>query len=169
MFERVAHRRVSPMLLYWVIVAGVLIILGLAHVAGIISFDMSLHWSAWVVAGLVLLNGGWMAFDGGRALVVGDYVTPESGPRAGMLGPWSRIAESVGVGARSNLMRWTFLLYGLVYVTVTAAFLLGVSTAWWGILVVAGLGLWYIPFGTLINVIVMILLLLPPLRFPGAG
>ncbi len=67
-------------------------------------------------------------------------------------------------------MKCVFLIYGLGYLAATCAFLLGVSSAWWTIVVLAVLGLWYIPFGTLINIIVMILLVLPPLRsFGGNG
>ncbi len=113
---------------------------------------------------LVLLNGGWMAFDGGRALVVGDYVTPQTGPLAGTLGPWSKVVTAVGIAPRSTLMKWIFVVYGLAYLACTGALVLGESQAWWGILVMAVLGLWYIPFGTLINIAVIILLSLPALR-----
>ncbi len=54
---------------YWIIAAALVIVSALMHQFGILRFDTSLHWSAWVVAALVLLNGGWMAFDGGRALL----------------------------------------------------------------------------------------------------
>jgi hypothetical protein len=46
-----------------------------------------MHWTGWIVAALAALNGGWMTFDGARALIVGDYVTPSSGEYAGQLGP----------------------------------------------------------------------------------
>ena len=146
------------MLWYWVMAAALVVVSALMHVAGIVSFETNLHWSAWVVAGLVLLNGGWMAFDGGRAVVVGDYVTPKTGHLAGTLGPWSKIVDAVHIDPRSTLMKSIFLLYGLAYLAVTAAFLLGVTSARWAIVVLAVLGLWYIPFGTPINLLVMILL-----------
>ncbi len=50
------------------------------------------------------------------------------------------------------------------YSACTGALVLGESQAWWGILVMAVLGLWYIPFGALINIVVITLLLLPSLR-----
>ena len=105
-----------------------------------------------------------MAFDGGRALIVGDYVTPRTGRLAGQLGPWSNVVQAVGIDPRSALMKSLFLTYGLSYVVVTTAFVLGASWAWWGILIVAALGLWYLPFGTLINILVITLLVLPALR-----
>ena len=33
--------------------------------------------------------------------------------------------------------------------------------AWWGILLMAVLGLWYVPFSALINIVVIVLLSLP--------
>lgn len=149
---------------YWILAAALVGISAILHLAGIARFDPGLHWTAWVVGGLVLLGGGWMAFDGGRALVVGDYVTPRSGPLAGTLGPWSKVVEAVGIPARSTLMKSILLAYGLAYLAATVALLRGASWGWWGVLVTALLGLWYVPFGTLVNVVVAALLLLPGLR-----
>ncbi len=123
-----------------------------------------LHWSAWIVAALVVLNGGWMAFDGTRALIVGDYITPRTGQYAGQLGPWSNVVQAAGIPPRSTLMKSIFVVYGLAYLIVMVAFLLKTSWAWSAMLIVAVLGLWYLPFGTLTNLIVIVLLLLPRLR-----
>jgi len=154
---------------YWIMAAALVAVSMLMHLSGILKFDTTLPWSAWVVAGLVLLNGGWMAFDGGRAFLVGDYFTPKTGQLAGTLGPWSRIVEAVGIGPRSTLMKSIFLTYGLAYLASTAAFLLGMPPARWAIVILAVLGLWYIPFGTLVNIIVITLLFLTPLRSVGAS
>ncbi len=35
---------------------------------------------------------------------------------------------------------------------------LGASGVWWGILLMAVLGLWYLPFGTLFNIVVIVLI-----------
>jgi hypothetical protein len=123
-----------------------------------------MHWSAWMVAALVVLNGGWMAFDGTRALIVGDYITPKTGQQAGQLGPWSKVVQAAGIAPRSTLMKSIFVVYGLVYLIVMVALLLKASWAWSVMLIVAAFGLWYLPFGTLINIVVIVLLLLPPLR-----
>jgi hypothetical protein len=72
-----------------------------------------MHWTAWIVAALVILNGGWMAFDGARALVVGDYVTPKTGQYAGQLGPWAKLIQAIGIEPRSTLMKSIFFIYGL--------------------------------------------------------
>ena len=52
------------------------------------------HWLSWVVVLCALTEAGWLAFDGGHALVTGDYVTPNEGPYAGQLGPWSAPGRS---------------------------------------------------------------------------
>ncbi len=118
-----------------------------------------MHWTRWLLAGLVVLNAGWMVFDGTRALVVGDYVTPRSGTHAGQLGPWSRVAEAVGIPPRSTLMKSIFVAYGAVFLIVTAAFLARAPWAGGAMIVVAILGLWHLPFGTLINLLVIVLVL----------
>ena len=105
-----------------------------------------------------------MAFDGGRALIVGDYVTPSGGEMAGQLGPWSRLVEAVGIAPRSTLMKSIFLLYGLIYLGLALALVLGSRGVWLPLIVVATLGLWYVPFGTVLNAIVIVLLMLPALR-----
>ena len=106
-----------------------------------------------------------MAYDGSRALLVWDYVTPQSGRHAGQLGPWSKVVAGVGMQPRSTLMKWIFVVYGVGYLLAMLAFMFELPGAWWGLLVAVILGLWHLPFGTLINVVVMILISLPPLRW----
>ena len=127
-----------------------------------------MHWLAWLVLVLALTEGGWLAFDGGRALVVGDYVTPKSGQYAGQLGPWAKVVSAVGIEPRSTLMKSIHLVLGVVWLAVMVCFALGLEWAWSGMLVCAVLGLWYLPFGTLLSIIQIVLLLLPPLRGSGS-
>ena len=123
-----------------------------------------MHWLAWVVVALALIEAGWLAFDGGRALVVGDYVTPSSGPSAGQLGPWAKVVSVVGIDPRSTLMKSIHLGLGIAWLVVIVCFTLKLSWAWTAMFVCALLGLWYLPFGTLLGTIQIVLLLLPPLR-----
>lgn len=122
---------------------------------------------AWVVVVLAILEAGWLAFDGGRALVVGDYVTPSSGPYAGQLGPWATVVSAVGIDPRSTLMKAIHLGLGTTWLVVTTSFVLRMRLAWWGMLVCAVLGLWYLPFGTLLSLAQVVLLLLPAIREAG--
>ncbi len=123
-----------------------------------------MHWLRRLVLLLALLEGGWLAFDGGRALIVGDYVTPNSGTYAGQLGPWSKLVSAVGIDPRSTLMKSIHLGLGSAWLVVIVCFALRLPWAWWGMLVCAVASLWYLPFGTLLSVIQIILLSLPPLR-----
>ncbi len=123
-----------------------------------------MHWTKWIVVILFALNAGWMIFDGARALIVGDYVTPQTGESAGQLGPWANLVKTAGIEPRSTLMKGIFVGYGLLALLMALAFAFGQSWSWWGMLIMAMLGLWYLPFGTLVGVVVIILLLLPPLR-----
>ena len=110
---------------YWAIFTG-LITFGVAlDVSGFVRFPGVGHSTGWIIVVLVLISGGGMAFDGARALVVGDYVTPKSGRYAGQLGTWARFARSVGIEPRSTLMKWIFIGYVLAYLALTFAMLLG--------------------------------------------
>lgn len=126
-----------------------------------------MHWLGWVVVALALIEGGWLAFDGAHALVVGDYVTPSSGRHAGQLGPWARVVAAVGIEPRSTLMKSIHLGLGAAWLVVMVCFALGLPWAWWGMLVCAVLGLWYLPFGTVLSLLQIVLLLLPAVRGGG--
>jgi hypothetical protein len=123
-----------------------------------------MHWTGWLVVLLAAMTQGWMAYDGAHALLRGDYVTPKSGQYAGQLGPWAKVVSAAGIEPRSTLMKIIFVAYGGVTLLIAIGFILGFKWAWWGMLVAAILGLWYLPFGTLLNIIMIVLLLLPPLR-----
>lgn len=127
-----------------------------------------MHWLGWVVLVLAFIEGGWLAFDGGRALVVGDYVTPRSGQYAGQLGPWAKVVSAVGIEPRSTLMKSIHLVLGLTWLGIMICFALRLSWAWSGMVLCAVLGLWYLPFGTLLSLIQIVLLFLLALRDTGS-
>lgn len=106
-----------------------------------------------------------MLFDGSRALIIGDYVTPSSGEYAGQLGAWAKVIQGAGIAPRSTSMKTIFVGYGLLYLLMLIAFLLRISWAWRGMFIIAVLGLWYPPFGTLINIAIILMLLLPSVRY----
>ena len=58
------YGRSRTMIWYWVIACALVLVSTLLHIAGVVRFDTSIHWTGWLVVALVLLNGGWMAFDG---------------------------------------------------------------------------------------------------------
>jgi hypothetical protein len=118
----------------------------------------------WVIIVLAILEAGWMAFDGVRALVVGDYVTPQTGPHTGQLGPWSIIVSAVGIEPRSTLMKTIFAGYGAAWLTFIGCFIYRLSWAWWAMLFAAACSLWYVPIGTLASLVQIILLHFPTVR-----
>ncbi len=128
-----------------------------------------MSWLRWIVVALGIVEAGFMAFDGGRALVVGDYVTPKRGEHAGQLGPWSRLAERVGIPPRSTAMKLIFLVFGLAWLVVTVAFALEASWAWVLMLVFAVAALWYLVVGTVASLVMIVLLVLPPVRDTHLG
>ncbi len=127
-----------------------------------------MHWLRWIVVALALCEAGWMTFDGTRALTVGDYVTPKTGPYAGQLGPWTKIVSAVGIEPRSTFMQSVFAIYGACWLVIIVCFALRLPWAWSAMLVAALGALWYLPLGTLFSVIQVVLLFLPPLRSPAS-
>lgn len=111
-----------------------------------------------VVVALLVVVGGYMVFDGVRALTVGDYLTPSSGEYAGQLGPWSGLVDAVGIPPRSTPMKVAFVVFGAFHLGAAAHLarspVAGRRTA----LLAALSGLWYLPFGTAADAIAALLL-----------
>lgn len=116
-------------------------------------------WLPRIVLLLAIVEAGWLAFDGSRALIVGDYVTPRSGAHAGQLGPWSRVVAAVGIEPRSTLMKGIHVGLGVAWLAVAAAYAVGEPWAGTAMLVCAILGLWYLPVGTALSLAQVLLLL----------
>jgi hypothetical protein len=123
-----------------------------------------MHWTGWVVVGLGVLLGGWLTFDGARAFVVGDYVTPRSGEYAGKLGPWAGLVSAVGLEPRSAAVKGLHVVLGVLWLTAVGCFAARLPWAWWAVAGCAVASLWYVPVGTLIAVLELVLLFLPALR-----
>ena len=68
----------------------------------------------WVAVVLCVLQGGFMALDGVRALLTGRYITP-GGDRAGELGPWSRLVSALGLAPESAVVKAVFVGYGVLW------------------------------------------------------
>ena len=117
-----------------------------------------MNWKNWTIIILVAFTAGWMLFDGSRALITGDYTTPKTGEYAGQLGPWSNLVKAVGIEPRSTLMKLIFVGYGLTALVVLACFVFGLLWARTALMIVCILGLWFLPIGTVTNLISLILL-----------
>jgi O-antigen/teichoic acid export membrane protein len=119
-----------------------------------------MNWKTWLSLLLITSSASWMLFDGTRALILGDYVTPQTGEFAGQLGPWSNMVQAIGLDPRSIWMKLIFVIHGIATLTIVVCYLLNKPWARRALLAAMLLGLWYLPIGTLVNLIALILLLL---------
>ncbi|MFL6466613.1 MAG: hypothetical protein ACJ72Z_01505 [Pyrinomonadaceae bacterium] len=101
----------------------------------------------YAVAILSLLNGLWMLIDGVYVLLNGKYIGPEKP------GPWASLLSFTGVDVFN--LGPMFIGFGIAWLVFVFGLFAESSWAyWWGI-IVALLTLWYLPFGTLISLIVL--------------
>jgi hypothetical protein len=121
-------------------------------------------WLRWAVVVLCLVQGGYMAFDGARALAVGSYITPASGEHAGQLGPWARVVSAVGIPPESIGVKVVFVVLGTLWLVTGVGVAVQAGWAWLLGLVLAVGTLWYLVPGTVISLLVLVLLLTPPVR-----
>lgn len=114
----------------------------------------------WIVIILATLNFGFMTYDGSRALIVGDYVRPETGEYAGQLGPWSYVVSAIGINPESDLMKSIFLLWGTVGLVLMVSYAMGIRKSANALLLFNIASLWYLVAGTISSIIQVILLLI---------
>jgi len=118
----------------------------------------------WITVVACLVQGGYMAIDGVRALVVGSYITPRSGEHAGQVGPWARLLSAIGIAPEATGTKAAFVVLGVLWLAVAAGVATGESWAWPAGIVLAIGTLWYLVPGTLLSVVVLVLLFSPPVR-----
>jgi hypothetical protein len=104
-----------------------------------------------IVAIIALITGGWMVFDGVHVLLKGKYFGPEKP------GPWSDLVSAVGIDPFK--LGLPFIALGILWLLFLVAMLLHQSWAWYGALLIAILTLWYLPVGTVLSVLYIVLLL----------
>ena len=96
---------------------------------------------------LSLINGIWMLVDGAYAILNGKYIGPEKP------GPWASLVSLSGVDVFK--LGPLFVAYGLAWIGFAVALWLDRSWAKTFGIILAALTLWYLPFGTLISIIVI--------------
>ena len=115
-------------------------------------------WLKWLVAAIGILIGGWMAFDGSRAFLKGDYVTPREGAYAGQLGPWASVVRSAGLEPRSSAMKTIFIILGTCWLAATIGHVSGARWSWPALVALSILSIWYLPIGTVLAIVQLVLL-----------
>jgi hypothetical protein len=111
-------------------------------------------WLAVILPGL--LAGGWMACDGIRRVVAGDYVRID-----GKLGPWQHLFTAIGVDPMGWPVAAFFIICGMARLGGVAAFAAGLSWGWHAAFLTAILGIWYLPIGTAMSLVTIIALFWP--------
>jgi hypothetical protein len=117
-----------------------------------------MHWARLLILAFTLTEAGWLAFDGTRALIVGQFITPTSGPYAGQVGPWRHLVRRVGLNPTGTPMKVVFAVFGWAWLLVAAGFAAGKPWSWAAMLVAATGTLWFLPFGTICSIVQIILL-----------
>src|SRR5215471_1288208 len=112
----------------------------------------------WLIVALAFLGGGWMLFDGTHALLLGDFVTRKNGQNAGELGIWAKVVAAAGIQPRSTPMKFAFVVLGACWVAAGVWFALGYPHARAVLLFASVAVLWFLPFGTLIAAVEILLL-----------
>ncbi len=92
---------------------------------------------------LVVLEAGWIIFDGAQALRTGVYLKPRLGAYGGRVGEWTRVASVLGAPPASTRAKWALIGYGIAWLCAAFAFARGAGWAWWVLFVFAGGALWY--------------------------
>jgi hypothetical protein len=113
---------------------------------------------------VALLIGGWLVFDGSRALITGDYLTPRAGPRAGQLGPWARLVSAAGLNPRSRIIKAAHVLLGVGWLAALVCFSIRPSIGWWTCWLQRRAHFGYLPIGTLLSLVELAILLSPSIR-----
>ena len=100
---------------------------------------------------LALLNGGYMLADGIHVLAKGKYIGPERP------GPWAALFSRLEV----NVFKLgpLFVVFGILWLTFAIGLWTQQAWSYWFGIAVSVLTLWYVPFGTLISLMTLIVLL----------
>ncbi len=92
---------------------------------------------------LVVVEAGWITFDGAQALRTGVYLKPRLGDYGGRVGEWTRVASVLGTPPASTRAKWALIRYGIAWLCAAFAFTRGAGWPWWVLFVFAGGALWY--------------------------
>lgn len=101
----------------------------------------------YVVAGLSLVNALWMLIDGVYVMLNGKYIGPEKP------GPWASLIGFTGFDVFK--LGPMFVAFGIAWAFFVFCLLTGSTWTFWFGIIITVLTLWYLPFGTIISLIVL--------------
>lgn len=102
----------------------------------------------YVIVALALINGAWMAVDGAYVMMNGKYIGPERP------GPWAALFGVTGIDVFK--LGPLFVVYGLAWLLFAGSLAAGFGGSRVFGIVLSVLTLWYLPFGTLISIVVLL-------------
>ena len=102
----------------------------------------------YIVIALSSLNGLWMLIDGVYVIANGKYIGPEKP------GPWASLIGVTGVDVFK--LGPLFVLFGVAWLIFASAVLGAASWARTLGMILSIATLWYLPFGTLVSILVLI-------------
>lgn len=105
----------------------------------------------YVVIVLSLINGLWMLIDGIYVVANGKYIGPDKP------GPWAAVIGLTGIDVFK--LGPLFVLFGIAWLSFVGVFLTGAMWARNFGLILSILTLWYLPFGTLVSLVVFVALM----------
>jgi len=98
---------------------------------------------------IIFIMGSWMIADGIHVILYGSYIGPEKP------GPWADLVYMFGFDpTRFGLI---FLALGIDWVIGGAGILLDRRWGYYLTLIMALLSLWYIPFGTVLSIAIIMI------------
>ena len=100
-----------------------------------------------LIIGLSMLNGLWMLIDGIHVLAVGKYIGPEKP------GPWASLLGMTGVDVFK--LGPLFVIFGIAWLVLSTATWTEAGLAKGFGIILSIATLWYLPFGTLISLILL--------------
>src|SRR6476660_6476957 len=104
-----------------------------------------------VIIILGFINGGFMLLDGIYVMLKGKYIGPEKP------GPWANLFYKLDI----NVFKFgpLFIAFGIIWLIFLFGLFTSQSWAYLLGLIISILTLWYLPIGTLLSVIILIVLL----------
>jgi hypothetical protein len=106
----------------------------------------------YIVLILSFINGAWMLIDGVYVALNGKYIGPEKP------GPWAAVIGSLGIDVFK--LGPVFIVFGIAWLGFVSGLFTGAAWSHWLGIIVAISTLWYLPFGTLISLVVLTALVL---------
>ena len=105
----------------------------------------------YVIVGLSSINALWMFIDGVFVIFNGKYIGPEKP------GPWASLIGFTGLDVYK--LGPMFVAFGIAWAFFVFCLLTGSTWTFWFGIMIGVLTLWYLPFGTIISMVVLVSLI----------